>query len=191
MSHAVISGRLSRSLWEKVELPPSLTHFSVRISEAGPHHSWVADHLHSLSSLSFAHLTTIHVVRTVHPFDRRLDAVAVLQPLPSELARSLRAARSLQVLECDWWAWSAENLKAVLESCQKLQVRVSVFAQSLADHLVLDHESSIRRPFHQASHTDLRLCSSTAASSTAYLHLNDERATDARLDIFTSPYAFG
>ncbi|KZW00325.1 hypothetical protein EXIGLDRAFT_761936, partial [Exidia glandulosa HHB12029] len=117
-----VEGRLSKKLWEKADLPASMTRLTIRTSEAGPHHSWVTDHFSSLSSLSFSSLTVIRFMRTFHPFDSRFDDVAVLQSLPSDLAVSLKAAKRLEVLECDWWTWSSENLKVVLDSCNKLQV---------------------------------------------------------------------
>ncbi|EJD52710.1 hypothetical protein AURDEDRAFT_181254 [Auricularia subglabra TFB-10046 SS5] len=132
-----VEGRLSKKLWEKAELPLALTALSIRISEAGQHHSWIADHLYSLPCVSFASLTKLSVARTFHPFDRRLDDVALLSVMPSGLAFSLREAKSLETLECDWWAWKSEDLKVVLDGCHKLQALRIAFDDTFAKFLGL------------------------------------------------------
>lgn len=154
-----IEGRLSKKLWEKVELPPALTELNIRISESGQHHSWIADHLHSLPCVSFASLTKLSVSRTIHPFDTRLDDVALLSGLPTGFAPSLREASSLETLECDWWAWKSEDLKVVLDSCHKLQTLRVAFDGTFTKFLGL---TSIFAPAPQLRHLHVYISSSHA-----------------------------
>lgn len=117
-----VEGRLSKRLWQKAHFPATLTRFSVDISEVGPHHSWISDHLASLAQVSFSSLTTLRIARTIHSFDCKLDDIATLQTLPSDFTISLKEAKALRVLECDWWAWPAERLKDAVDSCSRLEV---------------------------------------------------------------------
>ncbi|KAH7108195.1 hypothetical protein BKA62DRAFT_681390 [Auriculariales sp. MPI-PUGE-AT-0066] len=132
-----VEGRLSKTVWGKVQLPTALASFAVRIAEPGPHHSWIADHLGSLKSLSLQYLTTINICRIIHPFDNSLDDVVTLLPIPQDLVVGLQAARALRTLECDWWSWRAEHLKPVLEACQELRTLRIAFDGPFAKLLCL------------------------------------------------------
>jgi len=121
-------------MWQTAEIPAPVTKFAIRLSENGPHHSWVADHLGSLQSLSFQHLTVINICRTMHPFDSSFDDVTTLQPITDGLVAALRQARGLESLECDWWSWRQEHLKPILESCAKLQVRLDRLLGASCSH---------------------------------------------------------
>jgi len=127
------TGRLSKSIWEKVDdFPPSLRRFRIGISEATLQHSWAIDHLASLRSLPLSTLTHLSITRVCNPFQAQIHEVASLKPVPEEFVRSLRAAKSLRYLTCDWWSWTAEALKTPMESCTSL--RVSSYVECLCLH---------------------------------------------------------
>lgn len=129
-------GRLSRNLWSKVaSLPPHLRSFQVAMSESGPHHSWTADHLLSIPQLQLSILSHLSIVRIVPSprflsssnaleYDGRIDAVATLKPIPKDVLGAIRGATTLTILECDWWSWKPEDVKALLERCSQLEVTI-------------------------------------------------------------------
>lgn len=127
--------RLSRKLWSKVEfIPPRLRKFSIQISESGPHHSWTADHLESFASLKLETVTHLSIKRLL-PFpqltasgneleyDLKIDSVAVLKPIPSDVVEAIREMPSLVNLQCDWWSWKLDDVKALADKCTKLEVK--------------------------------------------------------------------
>ncbi|EJU04236.1 hypothetical protein DACRYDRAFT_114606 [Dacryopinax primogenitus] len=122
-----VEGRISRSFWSSVILPPSLRSFVISMSESGPHHSWTADHLYSLANLSLSHLESIRIKRVLNPiidlgFDAPVDDVGRWPGtlIPSELAESLKG--KIRVLDCDWWLWSLGDLRTVLDRCPDMEV---------------------------------------------------------------------
>ncbi|KDQ10051.1 hypothetical protein BOTBODRAFT_68789 [Botryobasidium botryosum FD-172 SS1] len=122
-----VEGRLSRTLWTKVDtLPPALHTFRVSFSESGPHHSWTADHLQSLPSLAFDPdvLKHLYLTRLVHPLEQErpepADDMTAVKPIPKDVVKRLKEAKALEVLECDWWSWKPEDVKELLEGCTKL-----------------------------------------------------------------------
>jgi hypothetical protein len=132
-------GRLSRNLWSKVgSLPPHLRKFQVAISESGPHHSWTADHLLSIPQLQLnilSHLSIMRIVPAPHfsssnvlEYDARIDDVATLKAIPKDVVGVIRGATALTVLECDWWSWRPEDVKALLERCTQLEVVILLFS---------------------------------------------------------------
>ena len=64
-----------------------------------------------------------HIENAVPVYDMVLDDVLALKPMPREFLNKVKDARSLTKLECDWWSWSIQDLKVVLESCPNLEVR--------------------------------------------------------------------
>lgn len=58
-------------------------------------------------------------------FDAVADDIACLKPVPEDFVKQVRQAKSLSTLECDWWAWSIADIKAVLENCIELKVESS------------------------------------------------------------------
>lgn len=72
-------------------------------------------------------LTHVYLTRVIHPLERErvepVDEIALLKPIPKDVVLRLKEAKELQVLECDWWSWQAEDLKELLEGCTKLIVR--------------------------------------------------------------------
>ena len=105
----------------------------IAISESGPHHSWTADHLLSFSKLQLDALSHLSVLRIPQPphfsqsgnileYDAQIDDVATLKGIPRDVVVSIRGATALTVLECDWWAWRPEDVKALLERCTQLEV---------------------------------------------------------------------
>jgi len=121
--NSITTGRLSKSVWEKVgDFPPSLRRFRIGISEATLQHSWAIDHLSSLQSLPLSTLTHLAIARVCNPFQAQIHEVASLKPVPDEFVHSLRAAKSLRHLTCDWWTWPAEALKTPMENCTRLRV---------------------------------------------------------------------
>jgi hypothetical protein len=135
-------GRLSRSLWTKLAaFPPALRTFQILISESGPHHSWMKDHLQSLHALPFESLRGLSVVRReplprlqngVPIFDVMTDDVVTLKPVPKEFLERMKDAKLLTCFECDWWSWSIPDLKVVLESCPSLEVRCALKLHTVA-----------------------------------------------------------
>ncbi|KAG8746975.1 peroxin [Ceratobasidium sp. 414] len=114
------TGRLSKTLWANVELPLTLNALKISMSESGPHRSWTADHLLSLPSLtSLTQLTRISITRTLGTGP--IDDVAVAKPVPREMVRALAECDQVGHLECDWWLWSVDELKELVEGCVSLQ----------------------------------------------------------------------
>ncbi|KAG9098421.1 peroxin [Ceratobasidium sp. 370] len=111
-----VQGRLSKTLWANVELPPTLNALKISMSERGPHRSWTADHLLSLPSLtSLTQLTRISITRTSGTGP--IDDVAVAKPVPREMVRALAECNQAEHLECDWWLWGVDELKELVEGC--------------------------------------------------------------------------
>ncbi|KAG8740601.1 peroxin [Ceratobasidium sp. 428] len=123
-----VQGRLSKTLWANVELPLTLDSFKIAMSEGGPHHSWTADHLLSLPSLtSLAQLSRISITRNLGT--GLVDDVAVAKPVSREMMRALAGCDQVEHLECDWWLWSVDELKELVEGCVSLQtLRVALDA---------------------------------------------------------------
>ncbi|CEL61096.1 hypothetical protein RSOLAG1IB_04336 [Rhizoctonia solani AG-1 IB] len=116
-----VQGRLSKSLWSNVELSPTLHTLKIALSESGPHHSWTADHLLSLPCLvGLDRLTTISITRTYNG-QGQVDDVAVAKPVPRDIVDALAACNKVKHLECDWWAWGADELKELIEGCVNLE----------------------------------------------------------------------
>lgn len=122
-----VEGRLSKTLWTKLAqdtIPTSLNKLTIGIPDVGPSHSWSLDHLRSLSSFPFANIRHITIVRTsVSTEGPSIDRGNNLQPVPREVLKALTEDEAAEItsLECDWWSWSAEDLKVVLERCSKLK----------------------------------------------------------------------
>ncbi|KAG8687361.1 peroxin, partial [Ceratobasidium sp. 395] len=123
-----VQGRLSKTLWANVELPLTLDSFKIAMSEGGPHHSWTADHLLSLPSLaSLTQLSRISITRNLGT--GLVDDVAVAKPVSHEMVRALAGCDQVEHLECDWWLWSVDELKELVEGCVSLQtLRVALDA---------------------------------------------------------------
>ena len=127
---------MSRSLWTKLDaFPPGLKNFRIVISETGPHHSWMKDHLKSLHALPFESLRGLSVVRREPPprlqngvpgYAFITDDVVALKPVPKEFLDKMKDAKALTWLECDWWSWDIPDLKLVLENCPNLEVRCAL-----------------------------------------------------------------
>ncbi|QRW08089.1 hypothetical protein RhiLY_07088 [Ceratobasidium sp. AG-Ba] len=116
-----VQGRLSKTLWANIELPPNLKSLKVAMSESGPHHSWTADHLLSLPSLSsLSQLTRISITRV--PGVGPVDDVAVARSVPREMVQALAGCESVEELECDWWLWCVDELKELIEGCVGLRM---------------------------------------------------------------------
>lgn len=58
-------------------------------------------------------------------FDAVADEIACLKQVPEDFVKGIRQAKSLLTLECDWWAWSIADIKALLENCIELKVESS------------------------------------------------------------------
>ena len=125
-------GRLTRTLWTKPgHYPVALRRFRVAINESASHHSWTADHLMSLHGIPFSVLKSFSLVRIeayphlidgVPVYDNVIDDIACLKPVPQDLVDKVCGAKFLSILECDWWAWSIADLKAILDNCTELEV---------------------------------------------------------------------
>ena len=119
----IVVGRLSKTLWEKIEaFPHTLRRFSVSISEATLQHPWAIDHLASLQFLPLSTLTHLSIARISNPFQLEVHEVASVKSVPDEFVLALQAAKSLRHLTCDWWSWTAEDLKIPMENCHELRV---------------------------------------------------------------------
>jgi hypothetical protein len=103
----------------------------VTINESASHHSWTADHLVSLHAISFPvlkHFSLVRIEANPHlvdgspVYDNPIDDIACLRPVPQDFVDKIRGAKSLSVLECDWWAWNIADLKVILENCTELEV---------------------------------------------------------------------
>ncbi|KAG9107524.1 peroxin, partial [Ceratobasidium sp. 392] len=123
-----VQGRLSKTLWANVELPQTLNVLKIAMSESGPHHSWTADHLLSLPSLpSLTQLTRLAITRNASA--GLIDDVAVAKSVPRDMVRALAECDRVEHLECDWWLWSVDELKELVEGCVSLQtLRVALDA---------------------------------------------------------------
>ncbi|GJJ06162.1 hypothetical protein Clacol_000351 [Clathrus columnatus] len=125
--------RLSRKLWSKIKVvPPHLRKFNIAISESGPHHSWTADHLESFASLKLHTVTHLSIKRilplpqlkaskTDLEYDTPIDDIAIMKPLSSEVLEAIREMPSLISLQCDWWSWKPDDVKALSEKCTQLE----------------------------------------------------------------------
>ncbi|KAG8895698.1 peroxin, partial [Tulasnella sp. 417] len=122
-----VEGRLSKTLWTKLSqdtIPVSLSKLTIGIPDVGPSHSWSLDHLRSLSSFPFTNIRHLAIVRTSTSTEGpSLDRANNLQPVPREVLKALTEDEATEItcLECDWWSWSAEDLKVLLERCTKLK----------------------------------------------------------------------
>jgi hypothetical protein len=85
----------------------------------------------SLHAIPFPVLKTFSLVRIeANPrlvdggpiYDNLIDDIACLKPVPQDFVDSICGAKSMSILECDWWAWSIADLKAILENCTELEV---------------------------------------------------------------------
>ena len=124
-------GRLSRTMWSKIaseDLPSSFRRLTIGIADTGPTHSWSLDHLQSLTSFPFSKISELSIIRTsCSPFifDGTESPEATVAPLsvPNELVKHLQMeGKGLMRIDCDWWSWSPEDVKNLLESCPRLQV---------------------------------------------------------------------
>lgn len=114
---------MSKTLWANVELAPTLHTLKIALSESGPHHSWTADHLLSFPSLvGLDQLNRISVTRTYSGSGGQVDDVAVAKPVPREVVNALKRCTRVKHLECDWWAWGADELKELIEGCSNIEV---------------------------------------------------------------------
>jgi hypothetical protein len=117
-------GRLSKSLWGKIEeFPPLLRKLRIAISESSVQHSWAIDHLSGLHAIPMNNFTHLAVVRVVRPFDTHVSELASIKAIPLAFVDAFKDALNLEVLECDWWSWRPEDLKVPLETCPGLRVR--------------------------------------------------------------------
>ncbi|KAF8513016.1 hypothetical protein BU17DRAFT_95752 [Hysterangium stoloniferum] len=142
-------GRLTRNLWSKIDkTPPRLHTLKVCMSESGPHHSWTADHLLSLSHLqlqTISHLTIMRLTSspqqsasgTALEYNAPIDDVAILKVIPKDLVAAIKEATALTVLECDWWSWKPEDVKTILERCTQLEYLKLAFDAPFAKLLTL------------------------------------------------------
>ena len=87
----------------------------------------------SLHAISFPALKSFSLVRVeayprlvdgVPVYDNLIDDIACLKPVPQDFVDKVCGAKSLTILECDWWAWSIADLKAILDNCTDLEVRI-------------------------------------------------------------------
>lgn len=126
------TGRLSRSLWIKpAHYPTSFRSLRILIAETGPHHSWSADHLQSIHAVPFTTLSHLSVARrealpTLHngnaTYDIVVDDAVALKSVPQEFIVAIRGGQNLTDLQCDFWAWSVADLKALAGGCPNLKV---------------------------------------------------------------------
>ncbi|KIJ39433.1 hypothetical protein M422DRAFT_32688 [Sphaerobolus stellatus SS14] len=142
-------GRLTRKLWSKVEnIPPQLHKFKIAMSEAGPHHSWTADHLVSLSTFQMQQFTHLSIIRLLPPlrvsatdhsleYDPHIEEVANMVSISRDIVGAIRNAKGLKVLECDWWAWKPDDLKPLLEKCTQLEYMKIAFDAPFSKLLTL------------------------------------------------------
>jgi hypothetical protein len=100
------------------------------------------DHLHSLHALPTHSLEAFSIVRREPPprvqggtpiYEVVVDEAVTLKPVPHEFVDSIKRAKSLRTFECDWWAWSIADIKAVLESCVHLEVRSSSLSAAVSN----------------------------------------------------------
>lgn len=116
-------GRLSKSLWEKIqEYPSSLRRICIRITEHTLQHSWPIEHLASLNQLPMDILTHLSIIRQYNPHKTQVSDAAALTLVPANTVHSLQSAKQLRLFECDWWSWRSEDLKTLLENCPSLHV---------------------------------------------------------------------
>jgi hypothetical protein len=173
-------------LWSKFStLPVHLSTFKIAISETGPHHSWTTNHLLSFSKLQLDNLSHLSVLRITQPphfsqsgdtleYDAQIDDVAALKGIPRDIVESIRGATALTVLECDWWSWRPEDIKALLEQCTQLEV--TNFAPSPGLYLLLKlvclpvFKISLRRPIRQASRSHFSVHPFDSTPQAFYLH---------------------
>ena len=128
-----MESRLTKKLWEKLQaciISKVLSDVSVVLDEAGPHHSWVSDHIDSFFNIlklgTIAHFATARLTTSesgsgpsfFHPMDEPL-----LPRLMNRLQVSLIShhAAPLITLNIDFFLISAESLKAILDGCQALE----------------------------------------------------------------------
>lgn len=125
----LLAGRLSKTLWTKLgpdTIPASLSKLTIGIPDVGPSHSWSLDHLRSLSSFPFANIRHLAIIRmSASTEGPSIDKGNNLRPVPRDVLKALTESEATEMtcLECDWWSWSADDLKVVLERCTKLKVR--------------------------------------------------------------------
>ncbi|KAG9014565.1 peroxin [Tulasnella sp. JGI-2019a] len=122
-----VQGRLSKALWTKASLDTlssALRTLKISIPECGPHHSWSLDHLRSLSSFPLNKVNHFAITRTSTSSDEAvLDDALLLQPVPRNILQWLcDTGEELETLSCDWWSWTPDDFKALLEKCTKLQI---------------------------------------------------------------------
>ena len=85
----------------------------------------------SLHAIPFPVLKSFSLVRIeayprlvdgVPVYDNLIDDIACLKPVSQDFVDKICGAKLLSVLECDWWAWSIADLKAILDNCTELEV---------------------------------------------------------------------
>ncbi|CDZ98295.1 hypothetical protein [Phaffia rhodozyma] len=129
-----VQGRLSKTLWSKVEVfPETLRHLRIEISDVGPHHSWTTDHLLSISDITVNNLETFSVVRSIPPVclfpvppqghpPPRVDEACIYGPLPDELlCKICDKGTRLKVLELDWWTIGKDALEKITKKRRGLE----------------------------------------------------------------------
>lgn len=119
------TGRFSKSCWKKLSpLPTSLTRIKISYSEEGSHHTWITDHLDSLSYIvSCPSLRSLSVTRQ-QGSERDSSPVSgaiSLRPLPSGIVEALvEKGEDWEELELDFFQMSLLELKAIMDSATNL-----------------------------------------------------------------------
>lgn len=101
----------------------TLHRVAINISDTGPHHSWALDHLLSLPNFPLRNVSHLSIKRLSDHQDAVVEEALALRTLPQDILGWLCNSGSyLEELECDWWSWTTDDLKAVFEKCSLLQV---------------------------------------------------------------------
>ncbi|KAJ6501054.1 hypothetical protein C8R47DRAFT_1108768 [Mycena vitilis] len=127
-----VEGRLTSTLWTRpTRYPAALKILRIIVADAGPHHSWVTDHLDSLHAVPLGSLASIDVVR--HPqapslrggvpeYDGTVDRAVALKPVPLEFMKQITLQKSqMTSFCCDFWSFSITDIKALVDCSPKLE----------------------------------------------------------------------
>ncbi|KAG8968397.1 peroxin [Tulasnella sp. 419] len=140
-----VEGRLSKKLWTKLDpelLPVNLHTIRICLNDTTAHHSWTFDHLLSFPAFPLTHVSKLCIRRvggasallrnhSISGFSSvsgsigRNFATGTTDPetkkVPREIMRMLVDNPGITTLECDWWSWAPDDLKAILEHCPNLE----------------------------------------------------------------------
>ncbi|KAI3615277.1 hypothetical protein WG66_003611 [Moniliophthora roreri] len=118
-----VQGRLSRTLWTKpCSFSPHLTRLHIVFSDSGPQHSWIADHMDSLSSFPLESVQELIVARRearqnlqngVPVLRANIDDSLPTLNLPPSFGSRLNDCKHLLHLHCDFWAFPINDFKTI------------------------------------------------------------------------------